>query len=399
MSKNVLYIEEGYGFGGAVTCLATSINNLHKTNCNAFVVSSHNDYATRKLIQNAGACFFHIKNYHRREFLNDLISRMGSLGAFFKKVFLVMILFVEKCLQIPFFVKVLYIVKSRKINLICLNNSINVNATGILIARVLRIPCICYIRGAVRDTAEARRLSRYVSNFVVVSKFLERDIIQLGVPTSRINIVYDRVDVKSCHEKAAVLLPDSYEFFEYNIGFFGCLLPWKGQKIFIEAIDILVKDKSMKNCKFFIIGDAPGKSLKYKMFLSGMVEDLELSDYVVFTGHQDNVYSFMNRMDVVIHASVEPEPFGMVIVEAMSLGRPVIATNMGGPLEIIKDGINGFLIEPGNPRILADKIFSVLADKHKLADIGRNAKETIVKKFGIDKHIEDLKQICEGAIK
>ena len=68
-----------------------------------------------------------------------------------------------------------------------------------------------------------------------------------------------------------------------------------------------------------------------------------------FTGHITNVNDYINQSTIIVHTSIEPEPFGMVIIEAMALEKPVIATSIGGPLEIISNEVDGFLVPPENP--------------------------------------------------
>ena len=80
-------------------------------------------------------------------------------------------------------------------------------------------------------------------------------------------------------------------------------------------------------------------------------------------------------MDVVVHSSIQPEPFGMVNLEAMFMKKPVVATNMGGPTEIFNDGEDGILIEPGNPVLLAQKI-SVLLDNPEVRGQNRDKRHT-----------------------
>ena len=122
-----------------------------------------------------------------------------------------------------------------------------------------------------------------------------------------------------------------------------------------------------------MVGDClPGDS-EYKEFLFELTRELNVDDVVHFTGFRKDVYDVFSSLDLVVHASTSPEPFGRVIIEAMALGRPVIATALGGPLEIIKHGHNGFLIEPGDPAALAETIIILVSDEKERVRIGRNA--------------------------
>ena len=98
----------------------------------------------------------------------------------------------------------------------------------------------------------------------------------------------------------------------------------------------------------------------YEADLRAMVaEDPTLAGRVHFTGHQDDVYAWMDALDIVVHASFG-EPFGLVLVEAMALGKPLVATAAGGPTEIIEHGVSGLLVPPGDSVSLADAIGRIL---------------------------------------
>ena len=172
---------------------------------------------------------------------------------------------------------------------------------------------------------------------------------------------------------------NKYSYGKYNIGLFDCLVDWKGHKVFIKAIDILIRKEGMKECKFFIVGDTPNKNNHLKKELISLVDKLSLSDYVIFAGYQSNVYPLMKKMDIVVHTSIRPEPFGRVIIEAMALDKPVIATDMGGPKEIIQNGINEILILPNDPFKLAEVIVELLKNKEKMSYISENAVKTVEK--------------------
>lgn len=327
---------------------------------------------------------------------------MERIGPFMKKIIVGQIMLLEKIVRIPFFIGVVKLIRSNRIDILYCNSGFNANAECILIAGLFNIPCIVHVRGPVYNSFQTRFLSRYVTYFISVSKFVEKSLEVLGVPQKNKKVVFDGVDIHGCYcrkDEFATDTLNAYRFGKYNIGLFGCLLPWKGHKVFIEAVNILVKEKNLKDCKFFIVGDTPNEKSDLKEKLMKLVNTLDLSNYVVFTGYQENVYQFMNKMDIAVHTSIEPEPFGAVIIEAMVLGKPVIATKMGGPLEMINDQVDGILIPPGNPRILAETIFSLLNDENKRRQMSIRAKETARRKFDINNHVKNIENIYEEVLR
>ncbi len=246
------------------------------------------------------------------------------------------------------------------------------------------------------NSFETRFIAKYVNCFIATSKFVGGSLLKLGIPQEKVKVVYHGIDINEYIEKEADVQTSElskYQFWRYNVGLFAYFIWWKGHSVFIKAADILVKEKNLKECRFFIVGDVPDKKSKLKEDLIDLVNKLGLSNYIIFTGHQNNVYQFMNRMDIIVHSSTEPEPLGRVIIEAMALGKPVIATKMRGPLEIIEDGVNGILIPANEPYPLADTIFNLLKDNNGLKRISQEAEKTIKEKFTLDNHIRRIEKI------
>ncbi len=130
----------------------------------------------------------------------------------------------------------------------------------------------------------------------------------------------------------------------------GRLTRWKGQTVAIEALSRLPK-----NWVLVMIGDAQGRQ-KYVAELIAMARDRDLSDQIRLPGHSENVPTALMASDIVIAPSTDPEAFGRTVAEAQAMGRPVIASAHGGPMETVIDGQTGHLVEPGNADALAAAI-------------------------------------------
>jgi glycosyltransferase involved in cell wall biosynthesis len=143
------------------------------------------------------------------------------------------------------------------------------------------------------------------------------------------------------------------------IGIFGRLQSWKGMHVLIDAMPkILV---SHPDAHLLIVGGAWDQEAEYEQHLKRRVAELNLEQHVLFAGYQKNIPEWMQACDVVIHAS-DHEPFGMVVVEAMALGKPVVAGANGGPREAITDGVNGILAPFGDSDALAHAVLRYLDD-------------------------------------
>jgi hypothetical protein len=143
------------------------------------------------------------------------------------------------------------------------------------------------------------------------------------------------------------------------IGMTGRLQRWKGMHFFIDAIARV--RESRPDVRAVIVGGAHETEPQYGAELRAQVHALGLDQIVTFAGFQSNVAEWMQAMDVFVHAS-DREPFGIVVVEAMALGKPVVAGADGGPAEIITDGENGLLAPFGDTGSLASAILRYLDD-------------------------------------
>jgi glycosyltransferase involved in cell wall biosynthesis len=139
------------------------------------------------------------------------------------------------------------------------------------------------------------------------------------------------------------------------LGLFGRLSPWKGQHIAIESLE------SLPGVHLLLVGDALFGEEAYVERLRKLAARPGVEGRVHFLGFRDDVAGVMQGVDVVIHASTSPEPFGRVIVEAMLGARPVVATRGGGASEIIDEGKNGLLCDASSVKSLAEKVRWILA--------------------------------------
>ena len=156
--------------------------------------------------------------------------------------------------------------------------------------------------------------------------------------------------------------------------------------------------KSVKNnqifpeTKFFIIGKSPQKYGKYERELRVMVEQNDLRN-IIFIGHRNDVPNVMRTIDVIVHASVEPDPYPNVVIEGMASGCAVIASKLGGPIEMIDDGNTGLLVEPGVPRLLADGISRLLSDGELRKRLGSAAKNSALSRWSIENNVRELEDV------
>ncbi len=163
----------------------------------------------------------------------------------------------------------------------------------------------------------------------------------------------------------------------------------KGQEYLIEAIGIITQ-KTGKNIQAVLIGDyVPGYEWQ-KETISALIKKYHLEDRIHFLGHLANPLPYYRLFDVFVLPSGEPEPFGGVIMEAMSLALPVIGSNAGGTTEQIANAQNGYLFENKNAEDLAGKIGLFLNDPSSIKLFGKCSKERVEKYFSLELHKKNI---------
>lgn len=156
------------------------------------------------------------------------------------------------------------------------------------------------------------------------------------------------------------------------IGIVGRLQRWKGMHVLVEAMPKVLQSHPDAHC--VVVGGKHDLEPGYVDELEERIAALRLGDRVIMPGLQRNVPEWVQAMDVFVHAS-DNEPFGIVIIEAMALGKPVVAGAAGGPTEIITDGVNGLLAPYGDAEALASAILRYLDDQEFACSIGAAARE------------------------
>ena len=165
----------------------------------------------------------------------------------------------------------------------------------------------------------------------------------------------------------------------------GRLTSWKGQEIFIEAINLVNIELGYEAFNVVILGNDQGRDL-YKKKLIRLAEQYRMKNQIRFIDHCKDMALAYKVSDIVVSASIEPEAFGRVAVEAQSMEKPIIASNIGGSNETIIDEKTGFLFESGNAKSLSQKILKVLnLDETLLKSVGAEGRKNIIQKFNVEK--------------
>jgi glycosyltransferase involved in cell wall biosynthesis len=220
-----------------------------------------------------------------------------------------------------------------------------------------------------------------------------RSLTEIGVRPSKIHLVYNGFDAAKFIAPSPTKRQQIRERLGVAsdtvlVGMFGRLDHWKGQHVFLEAVTQLPSVTAL------VVGEPVHGDGDYKASLVKAASG-ELGNRVRFLGFRDDISDLMAAADIVVHASVQPEPFGRVIVEAMLAGTPVVATNLGGVPEIMTNGRNGILVDPNDAGALRNAISQLIADRKMGEMMSRAARADMAERFTLQGSVAALMKILE----
>ena len=350
---HILVYEASSGFGGSANALVGLLDNLDREKFHLIAV-----------IKNSGSQIDKIKN-------TEIIRSKW-----------------------PELIRLYSIIKRRKIDIVHVNNNIIAGIPAIIAAKIAGVPCICHIRQTRKLIKREKFFANFVDCFILINKDAY-DVYNKDIPAEKLYMVHDGIDLR---EFAPLVRGGFRKEYKLNgsplIGLVGRIIKGKGHKEFVMASKKVLKVKP--DTKFVIAGSAKGGGDEYYKEVRSLVKSEELDNNIIFTGWRDDIVSVISDLDVLIQATTTyPEGFGLTIIEAMALEKPVVATNIPGPADIVVDGETGFLIPPQDPDLLASAIIRLL-DKQDLArQMGINGRRRVEEMFDIRKNVKKIEGIYE----
>lgn len=236
----------------------------------------------------------------------------------------------------------------------------------------------------VNTSFTGRNMTQFISSvltdkMIAVSRAVKINLIETGVPAHMIQTIYNGIDL-SKFESADPILRTKFKISQTTpvLGMVARLVPEKGCDIALKAMQAVLKE--IPEAQMVIIGDGP-----LKQQLEDLCSELDILDSVLFLGYQEQVENLVADFDVFLMPSIT-EGLGLALLEAMALSKPVIASETGGIPEVVKNGVSGILVPTGDEGALAKTIVDVINSEEYARDLGREAKNTVSKKFS-SKHM------------
>jgi glycosyltransferase involved in cell wall biosynthesis len=299
-----------------------------------------------------------------------------------------------------FFIKLCIYLKKQKFDLI-LTNTVKAHLYGSVAAYLCGIPVIWRFHDLLSPGDFSPTLIKVITLFgklfpkkiLAVSKTTEDYLVKNGIKKNKIEVVFSGIDQELCDSKDFIDIRHELRIGDgvKLVGCIGRLIPQKGQKIFILAIPEVIR--RYPETLFLIVGDAFLMEEGYKKELFEIIMENRIGSHIKFTGFRTDIKDLIKSLDIVVFPSIALESFGLSLLEAMSLGRPVIASKVGGVCEIVEDGINGILIEPDRPEQISDRVIYLLSHQDVSEEIGENARRTVIAKFSLKTYVTAMEKV------
>ncbi len=283
-------------------------------------------------------------------------------------------------------------IEEHDIDLVHLNNSPFQGLDDWLPAtRLAGVPCVTYAMGDARPEPSAIRrwgMARFDRIFSL-SRLVSDSLVDNGVPDDRIVLTYPGLDL----EELDALQPRSRDDVraEFGVGddqvlavMVGNVREWKGQHVIVEAVGALGRDHQSQ-LAVILVGDISDEHRPYADGLEARMADLGIADRVRFVGRREDVPDLLEAADIALHASTIPEPFGLVVLEAMVHGCAVVAGNAGGPIEMLSAD-TGLLHDHEHPDQMTEHLRRLLDDPPLRERLAREARNR-ARDFDILEHV------------
>jgi len=267
-------------------------------------------------------------------------------------------------------------------------------------AFLLGLPAVANCAGNLQFGAHGflqRAFMRSFDHVLPVSNHIGQQVIEFGYEPTRVTTIHPGIDVDGFRARVRATPSDVRAGLGIApdimlVAMVGNLRKWKGQHVAIDALAKMSESKR-RLIQLLIIGAGTADEADYERELHDRVERAGLQANVRFLGHRSDVPDLMAASDVVLHASTEPEPFGLVVVEGMALGRPVVASSIGGPTEIL-DPDSGLMFSPERPEDLARHLSMLVAKPDRRRALGE-AGQARAKKFSIVSTIRETMRVYD----
>ena len=395
MKKKILILDTGKEWGGGTNSLLELLKRIDK-NRYGFTLLFYNNYKKgtdsdiRTEAEKLGVRFLLLAR-EKQPVIVKIAKELLRLTFFFsrrlKRYFVFLIDYHFRIKQNA--EKTSELLKNLRIDLLYMNNQPSSNLEGIIASKITGIPALQHSRiETALNSFEIKAVNLWLKKMICVSEGVKNSFIRQGVDKSKCVVVYNGIDIETVPKASRQDIRKTWGISDKDIliGTVGSLIKRKRIMDLIEATAIVAK-RSEHPIKCMIIGKGPEKEN-----LMTKVKERNLDSRIIFTDFQSDAISYINALDIFVMPS-EKEGLPRVILEAMLMGKPVIASDITGPSELVVDGETGFLVPVGKTEAIAGAILRLIENPASREQMGEKAKERIIKNFPIEKYINDVKTV------
>ncbi|MCX5722242.1 MAG: glycosyltransferase family 4 protein [Nitrospirae bacterium] len=252
------------------------------------------------------------------------------------------------------------------------------------------LPIVAHVRQEIEPAKVRRYELDRVDAVVAISRQIEQSLIAGGVSVSRVRTLYSGIDLSGNQPTAdgqAICQMIGAPNGAVLLGTIANLFPRKGYEVMLRALPAIIR--AVPAVHYVIVGSDEGG---YADRLKRLAQELKIAEHVHMVGFQDPVQPFLAVLDLYVHPALM-EGFGIAVVEAMAMGKAVVATTTGGLPEVVAEGETGLLVPPGDAESLAVTVVSLLEDKVRREQMGRNGMVRAQERFSLAASVMQMEQL------
>ena len=393
-TNRILFIETGgTSSGGSFRMLYYHLKFMDKQKYKpvvVFVNKSHYSDTIRKM----GIPVYTLTDCLLSEHVTPLLTLVLHKTARFIETFMPFLyLTYIRIIKAPLIFQVCRIIDKYNIDIVHLHSQIQRDLFGVFAVKKMKVPCVSHLRSDRSkgyDQIRANFCNRFITSYLAISEKIRSYWLTLGLDDMKTILLYDGIfisEIKPADIRKEWDISDSNK---YIIGCVGRLSWEKGHTFLLNAFKHF--SETIPDAVLMIVGDG---AIKKELELTA--NEIGIREKIIFTGHQLNSLEMIASFDLLIVPS-EKEPFGLVTIEGMQVGTPVIGTNSGGIPDIIENNSNGLLVEYNDTKGLSEKMKKLLNDEHLRLKIINNGYKTVNERFSIERYVNDLDKIYESTL-
>lgn len=380
-ATNVGFCENGAGYGGAVISLAALLEHI-PAQYKPYIYTSIGSEPYQKL-----GALGHWTHMAPVQLVSP--ARIRSSGLPFSSS-------VDNLLNVlPYAFKYYRTFRRERIDLVYLNNDTSCNMAAALAGKFAKLPLVLHARGFNADTKGTRWMLNNIDHCIAVSHAVKNEMLALGLAPEKITVVAEGLDLTAFRPRPpALAVRDELGIGEHEpvITLVAGLVDWKGQDVLLDAAPAILAQ--FPNAHILLAGAAYGKDRIFADQIAERAADPALNGRVRLLGSRADIPDLLSISTIVLHTSTKPEPFGRTFLEGMALGKAVIAANEGGPLDVIEHEVDGLLIAPGQPALLAHAVTRLLGDPALAARLAANAAVKATN-YSIQHHAQQVSAVLQ----